>query len=195
MKKYVGEFIAAVREWQRSEENTKLPMIRDEYSNATRDGGKQNVDPKTGASQNEYGTLPGPCPRQKLTSCNSNHPWFKEATEFAMQLREIHKPDLKKPKVKVAVIDDGVSPTYQGVGQYLHHPGWPHQGERAQETFTSTNGNGSKMAYLITRICPFAEIYVAKLDADTSNFQENTFSLHAAKKVSTDMDWDAECVC
>jgi hypothetical protein len=69
------------------------------------------------------------------------------------------------------------------VGEYLHHPGWPYKGEQAQENFTSTNGHGSKMAYLITRICPFAEIYVAKLDADTSTLRERSFSLHAAKKV------------
>lgn len=105
-----------------------------------------------------------------------------------MRLRDIDQPDLKRLKVKVAVIDDGVSPTYQSVGEYLHHPGWPHRGERAQENFTSTNGHGSKMAYLITRICPFAEIYVAKLDADTSTFRERSFGLHAAKKVFADKD-------
>jgi hypothetical protein len=104
-----------------------------------------------------------------------------------MQLREMTWSNLEKLKVKVAVIDDGVSPTYQSVGEYLHHPGWPYKGERAQENFTSTNGHGSKMAYLITRICPFAEIYVVKIDADTSTFRDRSFNLHSAKKVFTDM--------
>ncbi len=114
---------------------------------------------------------------------NRNHPWFIKATEFADQLRKLKWPHLEKIKIKVALIDDGVSPTYEHVSKYLHHPGWPYTGERAQENFTSTNGHGSKMAYLITKICPFVEIYVAKLDAKTSTFSERTFNLGAAKKV------------
>lgn len=55
MEEHVKGFIAeAGGRWQRSEGNTKLPMIRIEYSNANIDE-KQNVDPKTGAPQNEYG--------------------------------------------------------------------------------------------------------------------------------------------
>jgi hypothetical protein len=91
---------------------------------------------------------------------------------------------MKGTKIKVAVIDDGVSPTYQRVGEFLHHPGWPFKGAQAQENFTPTSHHGSKMAYLITRVCPFAEIYVAKLDAQTStSLRQRAFSLEAAKKV------------
>ncbi|KAL8857682.1 MAG: hypothetical protein Q9178_005717 [Gyalolechia marmorata] len=165
MKKYVENFIAeAARDWQRPEGGTRLPQIHDRYSDASTDGENKNMNPNTGTPQND------------------NHPWFIKATKFAEQLGRNSWRDLERLKVKVAVIDDGVSPTYEGVSKYLHHPGWPYNGEKAQENFTSTNGHGSKMAYLITRICPFVEIYVAKLDADTTTFRERTFRLDAAKK-------------
>ncbi|KAL9639492.1 MAG: hypothetical protein Q9204_001067 [Flavoplaca sp. TL-2023a] len=164
MKKYVGKFIAEARDWQRPEGDPKLPNIHAKYPDASTDGENKNVNLKTGTPQND------------------NHPWFIKATEFAGRLRVIRWPDLERLKVKVAVIDDGVSPTYEGVSQNLHHPGWPYNGEKAQENFTSTYGHGSKMAYLITRMCPFVEIYVAKLDANTTTFRERTFSLGAAKK-------------
>ncbi|KAL8918039.1 MAG: hypothetical protein Q9172_005576 [Xanthocarpia lactea] len=124
MKNYVEKFIAEARDWQRPEEDRRLPQIHARYPDASIDGENKDVNLKKGTPRND--------------------------------------------------------PTYEGVYQYLHHPGWPYKGEKAQENFTSTHGHGSKMAYLITRICPFVEIYVAKLDADT--FRERTFRLDAAKK-------------
>ncbi|KAF2494952.1 hypothetical protein BU16DRAFT_562579 [Lophium mytilinum] len=166
MKQYVKQFTKKSQEWQRWDGTTKLPHVHDFYSNAINGGETRRMDPKTGDSKSD------------------NHPWFVKVEEFGMHLKEL---SLKGEKIKVAVIDDGVSPTYQRVGEYLHNPGWPFKGARAQENFTSTHHHGSKMAYLITRICPYAEIYVAKLDADTStSFRQRTFSLEAAK---TAVEW------
>lgn len=69
-------------------------------------------------------------------------------------------------RVKVALVDDGVDPEYESVGKYLANNGFP-LGTPDGKTvpfYTSTKQHGSKMAWVISTICPFVEIYVAKMD-------------------------------
>ncbi|KAL8642452.1 MAG: hypothetical protein Q9226_008510, partial [Calogaya cf. arnoldii] len=87
VQEYVGNFIAVAKG------DTKLPQIHAFYPGASTDGENKDMNLKTGTPQND------------------NHPWFIKATEFAERLREITWSDLGKLKIKVAVIDDGVSPT------------------------------------------------------------------------------------
>jgi hypothetical protein len=73
-------------------------------------------------------------------------------------------------KVKVALIDDGVDPEYQGVGTSLAKSGYPPgtlDGNMAP-FYTSTTEHGSKMAWIIKTICPYVQIYVAKIDTRQS---------------------------
>ena len=81
----------------------------------------------------------------------------------------------RNPKIKVALLDDGVDPEYRNISDgYLARNGFPpHSPEDEGEPFyTSTNGHGSMMAWIISSICPFVEIHVAKIDnQDDSNLR------------------------
>ncbi|KAK4465297.1 hypothetical protein QBC42DRAFT_248615 [Cladorrhinum samala] len=114
---------------------------------------------------------------------HKTHRWIEIAAEFAQGIRTKHQsssgtrtpwPPPPFPTVKVALLDDGVDPTYgeAGLGNSLHHTGWARvdSGEpRASESaarrkfYVSESQHGSKMAWLIHRVCPFVTIYVAKL--------------------------------
>ncbi|KAI0436715.1 hypothetical protein F4803DRAFT_541256 [Xylaria telfairii] len=118
------------------------------------------------------------------------HSWLKTASNFADQL--ISEYPKLEPKshyhIKVAVLDDGVDPTYGRLGSTLHYAGWPtiDSGESDDgegSFYVSTNQHGSKMAYLIHQVCPFVTIYVAKLDVtDAKSLRHRTFDLKQATK-------------
>jgi hypothetical protein len=78
--------------------------------------------------------------------------------------------------VKVALLDDGVDPEWDGLGKYISGQGWPAPSESVGERgppppFYSSgqmkHGNG--MARLITMACPFVRIYVAKINSSDQN--------------------------
>ena len=67
--------------------------------------------------------------------------------------------------VKVAIIDDGVYPDRDGIGDHIaegetfydNEGHWPGH-------YQSTYGHGHLMACLIKRLCPKARLYIAKLN-------------------------------
>jgi hypothetical protein len=68
----------------------------------------------------------------------------------------------------------------------LHHTGWPSEdsGEGEQSFYVSTHQHGSKMAWLIRKVCPFVTIYVAKLDTQQENtLRHRSFNLKQATEV------------
>jgi len=97
--------------------------------------------------------------------------------------------------IKVALIDDGVDPDYMGLGSYLSGCGWPpspeisydeEDNERLLEAcFTpGREQHGNKMAWLITKACPFVKIYVAKIDTHQYHqLPHPSFKLSEAVKV------------
>lgn len=93
-------------------------------------------------------------------------------------------------RVKVALLDDGVDPTYDHIGQNLHHAGWPsvesgELKEGGKGFYVSTNQHGSKMAWLIRKVFPDVTICVAKLDVENStDLRHRSFNLQQATKVS-----------
>lgn len=94
--------------------------------------------------------------------------------------------------VRVALLDDGVDPTYDkstSLGLNLHHTGWPTEDsadpdQRHENFYSSTNQHGSKMASLIRKVCPFVMIHIAKLDVQTSEgrVRHRTFNPEQAIK-------------
>lgn len=84
----------------------------------------------------------------------------------------VNRKDEGKPKgldpnevVKVAIIDDGVYPDRDGVGDHIeggetfydNEGHWPGH-------YQSTYGHGHLMACLIKRLCPKVKLYIAKLN-------------------------------
>ncbi len=131
---------------------------------------------------------------QELTR-HSKHPWFNvilkfQGPFFSKYNKTVFADPERRGIVKVALLDDGVDPTYHSNGMYLHHAGWPEEdsGELDQgqkSPYVSTNQHGSKMAWLIRNVCPFVAIHVAKLSVTSwEGVRHRTFSLDHAKKVT-----------
>ncbi|KAK1758112.1 hypothetical protein QBC47DRAFT_373731 [Echria macrotheca] len=127
------------------------------------------------------------------TSDPPKHPWFDVVLKFQGPFYNKYKKKVsadpeRRGIIKVALLDDGVDPTYHSNGMYLHHAGWPEedsgeldQGQRSP--YVSTNQHGSKMAWLIRNVCPFVAIHVAKLSVTSwEGVRHRTFSLDHAKK-------------
>ncbi|KAJ0116030.1 hypothetical protein J7T55_004974 [Diaporthe amygdali] len=120
------------------------------------------------------------------------HPWRSDVSGFRDKLLTLcydEKSRSNRPiHVKVALLDDGVDPTYKRNGEYMHHTGWPpvDSGEPEEGSgsfYVSTNQHGSKMAWLIRQVCPYVTIYVAKLDVNIGEgLRQRSFSLRQATK-------------
>ncbi|KAI1327670.1 peptidase S8/S53 domain-containing protein [Xylariaceae sp. FL0255] len=168
--KKIENFITRVEQWDRGD-NFEFPRLQIHIEN---DDGHFDGDGS--------GSGLGPSPNILV------HPWLQTVSEFADKLKTIYKNVGREFHVKVALLDDGVDPTYKRLGEKLHHAGWPtSDGEEYNDNdknfYVSTNNHGSKMAYLFQLVCPFVTIYVAKLDVqDTSNLRQRTFNLKQATK-------------
>ncbi|KAI1827697.1 hypothetical protein F4861DRAFT_492215 [Xylaria intraflava] len=97
--------------------------------------------------------------------------------------------------IKVALLDDGVDPE-SGLGEFMSGTGWPvasgPAGDEAPPApFYSTGQeqHGNRMARLITDVCPFVRLYVAKMSGQTNYEGEvphPTFRVEDAVKA---IDW------
>ncbi|EGZ74504.1 hypothetical protein NEUTE2DRAFT_81904 [Neurospora tetrasperma FGSC 2509] len=96
----------------------------------------------------------------------SKHAGFEAAGKFALALKNMQRAISTGRKVKVALMDDGVNPEYSDLGTHLACNGFPQSSldGRLAPFYTSTKGHGSKMAWIISSLCPFVEILVAKID-------------------------------
>lgn len=70
--------------------------------------------------------------------------------------------------IKIAIIDDGVTPGHLTRPAALKD-GWPFSDPKRTQSrlrpyYHSEKGHGTKMARLIQMICPYACLYVAKVD-------------------------------
>ncbi|KAI2619318.1 hypothetical protein GGR54DRAFT_647998 [Hypoxylon sp. NC1633] len=93
------------------------------------------------------------------------HHWMNNIRDFAAELRTELGATYSQRKPKVAIIDDGVNPESEFLGQRIAH-GWPPDEPKSSSEpfYASTRGHGTQMAKLICHACPFAQLYVAKLD-------------------------------
>ncbi|KAI1372688.1 hypothetical protein F4677DRAFT_462842 [Hypoxylon crocopeplum] len=93
------------------------------------------------------------------------HHWMNNIRDFAAELRTELGVNYTHRKPKVAIIDDGVNPESEFLGQRIAH-GWPPDEPKSSSEpfYASTRGHGTQMAKLICHACPFAQLYVAKLD-------------------------------
>ncbi|KAI1800411.1 hypothetical protein F4811DRAFT_31450 [Daldinia bambusicola] len=94
------------------------------------------------------------------------HHWMNNMRDFAAELRTelgVNYNNYRRPKV--AIIDDGVNPEGEFLGQRIAH-GWPPDEPKSNSEpfYASTRGHGTQMAKLICHACPFVQLYVAKLD-------------------------------
>jgi len=77
----------------------------------------------------------------------------------------------EKLNVKVAIIGDGVDlidSTHNlkvsgGISFVPQHPAW----------YLSSTGHGTEMATLIRRVCPFSDLYIARLNVDDPTTERN----------------------
>ncbi|KAL8305071.1 hypothetical protein RB600_008111 [Gaeumannomyces tritici] len=124
------------------------------------------------------------------------HPWIKAAKamgEWLVNLDGIsERPPGRDQLVKIALLDDGVDPTFHGVGRYLAHPRWPRDSSSdPKPLFLSSKQHGSKLAWLIKSVCPHVRIYVGKLTYESDNgLRQRSFSLKQAKDA---IDWAVRC--
>ncbi|KAF3062822.1 hypothetical protein GL218_09462 [Daldinia childiae] len=93
------------------------------------------------------------------------HHWMNNIRDFAAELRTELGVNYNQRRPKVAIIDDGVNPEGEFLGQRIAH-GWPPDEPKSnlEPFYASTRGHGTQMAKLICHACPFAQLYVAKLD-------------------------------
>lgn len=116
----------------------------------------------------EAGNTPSGKHRSKwLPSTPQKHAGFEAAEKFASVLyNKMSKTNSIGRKVKVALLDDGVNPEYKNIGRHLAGDGFPQASldGHIAPFYKSTRGHGSMMASIISTICPFVEIYVAKID-------------------------------
>ncbi|XXG94926.1 hypothetical protein Hte_001185 [Hypoxylon texense] len=91
--------------------------------------------------------------------------WMNNIRDFAAELRTELGVNYTQRKPKVAIIDDGVNPESEFLGSRIAH-GWPPDEPKSNSEpfYASTRGHGTQMAKLICHACPFAQLYVAKLD-------------------------------
>ncbi|KAI5919412.1 peptidase S8/S53 domain-containing protein [Camillea tinctor] len=89
------------------------------------------------------------------------HRWVDKVTEFARKYVEGQE---QSQEVKVALIDDGVSPNEELRGK-IHSLGWPRQNptDLTYPWYRSITGHGTEMARLIRMLCPQVKLYVAKI--------------------------------
>ncbi|KAK3400893.1 hypothetical protein B0T20DRAFT_154676 [Sordaria brevicollis] len=123
-----------------------------------------------------------------LPSRPQKHPGFQAAAKFAAELhKNLSKTNSIGKKVKVALLDDGVNPEYESVGVHLACDGFPQASldGHIAPFYKSTNGHGSKMASIISTICPFVEIYVAKID-NQEHLQHPAYNVEQAAAA---VDW------
>lgn len=76
------------------------------------------------------------------------------------------KKKLQEDPIKVALIDDGVNPGKMESWCLRHGNGWPDDEDTATY-YQSTENHGTVMANLISHMCPYVHLYVAKLDKST----------------------------
>ncbi|PTB62672.1 hypothetical protein BBK36DRAFT_1172427 [Trichoderma citrinoviride] len=85
------------------------------------------------------------------------------AVENFVKKRVQPTPNESQAKVKVALIDDGID--YRQIDHSLHQPGWPYMKADSEDKpwYHSENGHGTLMAKMIFKMCPRAQLFVAKL--------------------------------
>ncbi|KAL7785167.1 hypothetical protein V8C37DRAFT_420236 [Trichoderma ceciliae] len=124
------------------------------------------------------------------------HRWIDAARKLAMTANK-DRLRIEQPicSVKVALIDDGVTP-----GQ-LNPPGalkdgWPLPGTRklgsSRPFYSSEKGHGTKMARLIQMMCPFVSLYVAKVDIYKDN--DSSVATSAAKAIEWAIEKDVDII-
>lgn len=108
--------------------------------------------------------------------------------QFAQRLKKAIRPSYTRTdrKVRVALLDDGVNPEHEGIGHYLACDGFPESNLDGSDDpwYTSTCGHGSTMASIISALCPFVEIHVAKIDCHNQGYLQNPkFEVEKAAEV------------
>lgn len=117
---------------------------------------------------------------------NDNDP--EQAAEWADSERSINFQMAKTQpfKVKVAIIDDGVKSSVNGLDDLIERgESWVEQAtpkHRYSPYTTSSRGHGTVMAYYIRRVCPNVSLYVAKLNPQIIQGQV-TFTIESVTKV------------
>ncbi|KAL9636665.1 MAG: hypothetical protein Q9164_002684 [Protoblastenia rupestris] len=96
--------------------------------------------------------------------------WISCMAKFAEFIRGYPiKPNIPLEEVKVALLDDGVDTTIDGLNEII--PYGETFSKRPKDLWNpyhfSTNGHGTTMAVLIRRICPNIKLYVAKLEEES----------------------------
>ncbi|KAF5488712.1 hypothetical protein CGCF413_v013009 [Colletotrichum fructicola] len=112
--------------------------------------------------------------------------WLRCMDEFALLMDRIEKASTPKVRpIKVALIDDGVKTSYDGLDEIVHCG----RGDKRKAANNyplnynhSQTGHGTVMAYFIRRVCPWVKLCIAKLEcqARSGRNQPVTFSIESA---------------
>jgi hypothetical protein len=101
--------------------------------------------------------------------------------------------------ISVALLDDGVDPEWEGLGKFMSGQGWPqpsesagHGGPSAPFYSSGREQHGNRMATLITMVCPFVRLYVAKMSPEAgaaAGVSQTTFDAVDAIEVRGLSSW------
>ena len=127
-----------------------------------------------------------------LTLIFPRHRWLNTVTRFASVIQTLVS-DLKdqnalREDVKIAVIDDSVDAEEHYLYSRIATEGWPpdhceDSGLFLSTFYTSSGGHGTKMARLITEVCPAVKLYVAKLEQKATKDGSGQFTAKSAAEV------------
>ncbi|KAF1957934.1 hypothetical protein CC80DRAFT_534433 [Byssothecium circinans] len=102
----------------------------------------------------------------------ADDPWMKAMLEFAVFLRSI--PEARRSPIKVAIIDDGLDASQDSFDTRLIAGGksfcpHPNSTDLMNAYFVPSGKHGTRMATLISLICPHVRLFIARLDLSTIN--------------------------
>jgi hypothetical protein len=102
-------------------------------------------------------------------------------------------PEETRDYITVALLDDGVDPEWENMGKFMSGQGWPQPSESAGNDGQSApfyasgrEQHGNRMAALITMVCPFVRLYVAKISPEAgaaAGVAQSTFDVVDAIEV------------
>jgi len=172
-KTNLANFKDRLRKWYANDASRKVPEVRD-------------TDKSAGGASRGRGS-------QVIRGDDDAKPmnkWVTDIRKVAGRLQpETTNPEGScQPKdpdlVKLALIDDGVDPEWDGsgtLGSFLSGVGYPP--DMPNWAVAGPRKHGNRMARLITDVCPFVSLYVAKIDSNTSREQKHpTFDIGKATK-------------
>ncbi|KAF2874324.1 hypothetical protein BDV95DRAFT_592418 [Massariosphaeria phaeospora] len=132
--------------------------------------------------------------RSPVSSMQQQHPWVLCMKEFASFFRR--NPEAKDHLVRIAIIDDGLDTSLDtfnvgfiaGGNTFCLHP---NSADLVNSYFVPSGKHGTRMAELISQICPSVGLYIARLE-DYASADDNRRQI-TARSAAQAIQWAVDC--